>query len=74
MLYLYGPFLFLLYRPPCKVDVSLGLLIKYVYHRDDFSSLLHFYSLYKCFFFPSLNKKSFLLDLTSVPLDYIASM
>ena len=46
MLYLYRAFfLFLLYSPPCKAEVSLGLLIRFVFHGKKFSSFSCFYSL-----------------------------
>ncbi|CBI15589.3 unnamed protein product, partial [Vitis vinifera] len=42
MLYLYRLFLFLLYSSSCKAEVFLGLLIKFVYHGLDFSSLSYY--------------------------------
>ena len=41
--YTYIGFWFLLYSPPCKAEVSLGPLIKFVYHGEDFSSFSCFY-------------------------------
>ena len=46
LLYLYSLFWFLLYSPTCIVKFSLGLLIRFVFHGEDFSSFSCFYSLF----------------------------
>ena len=70
LLYLYRFFWFLLYSPPYIAEVSLGLLIKFVFHGEDFSFFSRFYSLYLIYLLFFIQKKKTLKFLGKLVASY----